>query len=208
MSGYRRDDPLRFGPSRRMRAEGAIDLQLQEATGYGSLGEIRAALEACGGPPDFVQAFARISTMGVPLPDDPELVGLEYMRKVGGALLNQYHELKSLRVEAIGVLSEWTSMQTAFRRLLADVESEARRTEEYRSLPNAEARQAYIRMSVKDYLDLDQDIAIAVQRCDAFIEACRMKGKELDLADSVLDKQVYILRLQVRLGKFNDDDIA
>ena len=198
-------DPLAQGPLSRI-GEDVVDLELKQATGYATLDEIRAALENTD-VPDFVVAQAKITRLGITLPDDPMLIGMREMKRIIAQHKSDYRTLIGMRLEASGIQTEWATMQMAFNSLIATVEHEARIQPAYRECKNDDQRVAYLRTAVHSYRDVELKIFLALRRCNDFNEACRLKGKDLDNDGEAIRKQLDVLDKEIKLGAYTPQEI-
>lgn len=202
---FKRADSTIAGPAYRFQADGAVDLELSCVYQYESLTDLGEALESLSSP-DFSKAISMLVSLGVNVPNESVLVGLKELKRITAKLLNDYRTLVSMRTDAMGIQSEWVSLQHMYRKLIAEAEMKARDSVAYKDLKNVEARSHFVESSCKEYRWIELAITIAIQRCSDFVEICRVKGKELDTASSMLGIQMGLINYQVKLGQYSPEE--
>jgi len=192
----KRGDSLIKGPATRV---GNWDMEIEPFKGYESLGDIADIFREVR-VPDFTEQHAKVAGITVEIPDDPIDIGFTETKRLLSNVAEQYRLLSSYRGEIIGIKTEWISLKIAFDHLIATECREATDMDGYKECKNADQRQAFLSDIVSEFDDIEVAIMQAIQRCNDFIELCRIKGKELDFSMTALDKQLTVIKLQVKLG--------
>lgn len=173
---------------------------------FQDLDEVRDSMEEVK-VPDFSRPQALIMDLGVIIPDDPLDVGLPEVKRLIARVATDYRVLGGYRSECIGIKTEWASLRTRYGYLIKQAQGNLKATNEYATLKNADARTTFLASVVSDYSFIDVLIDQAIQRCNDFIDVCRLKGKELDFCASGLGNQLKIITLQVHLKQIKPEDI-
>lgn len=186
---------LTLGPEKR---KGSLDLEMQVFPGYGNLGEILEIFEDTR-VPDFSEMQAKVAGLSITVPDDPMDIGFTAVKGLICDVANHYRLLSSYRGEVIGIKTEWLSLRIEFDQLLKAEQTQLKQDDEYTACKNVDSRKAYLDSKLSKYDGVITAIETAKQRCNDFIEFARIKGKELDRMMEALNRQLDIIKLQVKL---------
>ena len=188
-------ESLTHGPSKRA---GSLDLNMQVFPGYGNLDDIVEIFEKTR-VPDFSEMHAKVADITITIPDDPMDIGFTRVKKLICDVATHYQLLSSYRAEVIGIKTEWLSLGIEFDQLLKAKQVELKQSDEYAECKNVDSRKAYLDGKLAMYDNVAMLIDVAKQRCNDFVELGRIKGKELDRMMEALNRQLDIIKLQVKL---------
>ena len=174
--------------------------------GWGSIEELKSAVYAAD-IPDYSAQFKEMGGVVLTVPDDPNAVGLNTVKKLIASIANLRVKVAQMRIDAIFLLTEWQSAGRVFEEMLERFRATESLSEEFAGLKNKEARDAFLQHRVNDvYFDMEQRIYISVSRCKDFVEACRVFSAGLDAMYEGVSRQFSVVEHQNNINNEGNEE--